>query len=178
MNCLLSIVATPIGNPGDLSPRALDTLRRAEVIFIEEYRVGKKMLDRLGIDTSEKKLIELNEHTEKDFSEEECAELFLAHRQLALVSDAGTPLVADPGGRLTTLARELGCKTTFIPGACSPLAALVLSGFPAHRFHYAGFVSPKRPERRRDLTALRELRCTVIIMETPYRLLQLLEEVK
>ena len=140
----LYIVATPIGNLGDITLRAIDTLKRCDAIACEDTRVTGKLLKHLGIS---RPLWRYDDHAEAKASTamaEQCG-----HKAIALVSDAGTPLVSDPGYRLVREVRELGHYVTIIPGACAAIAGLTLSGLPNDRFLFAGFLPPKVKARRK-----------------------------
>lgn len=171
----LFIVATPIGNPGDITLRALETLRSADAVVCEELREGSTLLKRLGIAARE--LIALNEHNENELVPELVKRMLLNGHSLALISDAGTPVFADPGHHLIAQAVEMGIVVSPIPGASSLMAALSVLDFKLERFVFAGFL-PREPEqRRRELIHLRSLRKPVILMDTPYRLASLLQDV-
>jgi len=126
----LHVVATPIGNLGDLSPRALDTLRNVAAICAEDTRHTRQLLSHYGI---ERPLVALHEHNEDQIAERIVARL-QGGESLALVSDAGTPLVSDPGFRLVRAAREAGLAVSPVPGACAFIAALSVAGLPSDRF--------------------------------------------
>jgi len=171
---VLSIVATPIGNPGDITLRAIDTLKNADAVICEEYKPGSTLLKKLGI--PDKELVLLNEHNEP-----ECAADLLVRlmngQNLALVSDCGTPVFSDPGAYLIQMAASAGVKVTPIPGASSLMAALSILDFKMGQYYFAGFL-PRDPEnRRKELSRLRGLRVPIVLMDTPYRLTQLLEDI-
>jgi 16S rRNA (cytidine1402-2'-O)-methyltransferase len=162
----LHLVATPIGNLGDATARAIETLRRADVIACEDSRVTGKLCAAYGIRT---RLTPYHEHNAK-------AALPVLMKRLeqgeivALVSDAGTPLVSDPGYRLVRAAIDAGVAVTAAPGASAALAALVVSGLPTDRFLFAGFLPPKSAARRTALAELAALRATLVFYESPRRL--------
>ncbi|WP_119084598.1 16S rRNA (cytidine(1402)-2'-O)-methyltransferase [Altererythrobacter sp. B11] len=168
----LYIVATPIGNLGDITMRAVETLRRCDAIACEDTRVTHKLLRHLEIS---KPLWRYDDHSDAD----ERARLIesLQHKAVALVTDAGTPLVSDPGYRLAREAREAGIAVTSLPGASAPIAALTISGLPSDRFLFAGFLPPKEKARRDVLAELAGLRATLIFFETAPRLLKALEAI-
>ena len=143
----LYIVATPIGHPDDISLRALRVLREADLVVCEELKEGRRLLHRYDIS---RPLIDLNEHNEAQRTPELAARLARGE-VLALISDAGTPLLADPGQALVEHAYNVGAKVTAIPGPSALLAALVVSGLPMDRFRFVGYLPAKREERRRAL---------------------------
>jgi 16S rRNA (cytidine1402-2'-O)-methyltransferase len=170
----LSIVATPIGNPDDISLRAINTLRAADVIICEELRVGTSLLKRLGIEPKE--ILLLNEHNEEEQASQIALRL-VQGQNMALISDTGTPVFADPGSLLISIASGYGVPVVPIPGANSIIAALSILDFKLEQFVFGGFL-PREPEKRRaELTRLRGLRMPVVLMDTPYRLGALLEDV-
>jgi 16S rRNA (cytidine1402-2'-O)-methyltransferase len=162
----LCIVSTPIGNPDDITIRAVATLRSADVVVCEDRNEAGKLLHRLGI---ERDLIELNEHTDERATSA-CLELLRAGKTLALISDAGTPLIADPGNALVASAIGAGCAVDVVPGVSSILVALVRSGLPTEQFLYAGFLSRKKIERQRQAQRLALEPRTIVLLDTPYRL--------
>jgi len=167
----LYIVATPIGNYEDMTIRALAVLRSADVIVYEERREGEKLLAHLSV--SGKEVGQLNEHNEASGSDFIMGCLAQG-RNVALISDAGTPVFADPGGSLIRRAIERGIRIVPIPGASSLLPALVGSGLPTDRFLYYGFLSPKTSRRQEELRSLAHEERTIVLMDTPYRLVALL----
>jgi 16S rRNA (cytidine1402-2'-O)-methyltransferase len=169
---LLSLVATPIGNLGDITLRALETLRAADAIACEDTRVTAKLLARHGI---ERPLIAYHEHNARRM------EPLLVRRmaegaRVALVSDAGTPLLSDPGEGLVRAAIAAGIPVTALPGPSAALAALSLSGLPAERFLFAGFPPARSGERRRFLAGLATVPATLIFYEAPHRLAESLAD--
>lgn len=170
----LYIVATPIGNLDDITIRAIRILREADAVICEERRQGSTLLKRLDITPNE--LIALNEHNEKTASSE-LVNRILMGESMALFSDAGTPVFADPGAHLIQQAAEMGVQVMPIPGPSSLMAALSILDFKIDQFMYGGFL-PRNPEQRRqELTRLRGLRLPVILLDTPYRLTALLEDI-
>jgi len=165
-------VATPIGHPDDISPRALEVLRKADLVVCEELKEGRRLLHRYGIS---RPLVDLNEHNEAERTPELVSRLARGE-SLALISDAGTPLLADPGRGLVEGAYRVGARVTAVPGPSALLAALVVSGLPMERFRFVGLLPRKREERRRALKALRDDPDTLVLYEAPYRLLPLLED--
>jgi len=165
----LYIVATPIGNLADITRRAADVLGRCDAIACEDTRVTRKLMQHLGVS---KPLWRYDDHA----SHEDRARLLEAMRDkaVALVSDAGTPLVSDPGYRLVREARSLGIAVTPLPGASAALAALTVSGLPSDRFLFAGFLPPKDKARSDTLNELANVRATLVFFETGPRLLKAL----
>lgn len=171
---MLYIVSTPIGNPEDITLRALRILREVNAVICEERREGARLLKHFQIENT---LIELNEHTERDLVPV-LIERLQGGETLALISDHGTPLLADPGGRLVERAIAQGIPVSPVPGASSLLAALVVSGMPLTRFRFVGFLPAKKAERRTALAQLRHERDPWVIMEAPYRLAALLDDLQ
>jgi 16S rRNA (cytidine1402-2'-O)-methyltransferase len=168
----LYIVATPIGNLGDVTLRAIDTLSRCDAVACEDTRVTGKLLSHLGIS---KPLWRYDDHAEAKASAhiaQECGS-----KAIALVSDAGTPLVSDPGYRLVREVRDLGHPVTTIPGACAAIAGLTVSGLPNDRFLFAGFLPPKDKARRDMLAELAQVPASLIFYESGPRLMKSLEAI-
>jgi 16S rRNA (cytidine1402-2'-O)-methyltransferase len=168
----LFIVSIPIGDMRDITLRAMEILRDCDVIFCEDMKPAGKFLHELKLS---KQLIPLNEHTESSATEE-ALELLRSGKNLALISDAGTPLIADPGQKLVRLAIEEGIAVSPVPGASSVLAALVVSGFRSDKFFFAGFLPRDKAERKQAAIELAKMRETVVLLEAPYRLAQLLDD--
>ncbi len=162
----LFIVATPIGNLGDMSPRALDTLRSVDAICAEDTRHTRQLLGHFGI---EKPLLALHEHNESDVAEKLVTRM-LAGESLALVSDAGTPLVSDPGYRLVRAARAAGIKVSPVPGASALIAAMSVAGLPSDRFVFEGFLPAKASARRERLAMLASEARTLVFYESSHRI--------
>lgn len=169
----LYIVSTPIGNYNDITIRAARILKECDYIVCEEFKEAAKLLKFLNL---KKELLQLNEHNEQTGTEEIFSYL-LEGNSLALISDCGAPGFADPGKRLINKCIDFNIKIDFIPGANSLLAALVISGFDISRFYYLGFLSPKSQERKYELSKLLRLKKTTALLETPYRLQALLEDI-
>lgn len=168
----LHVVATPIGNLGDLSSRALETLKAVAAICAEDTRHTRQLLAHFGL---ERPLVALHEHNE----EAQAAQLVARMRagdSLALVSDAGTPLVSDPGFRLVRAAREAGLKVSPVPGACAAIAALSVAGMPSDRFVFEGFLPAKASARRERLSRLAGETRTLIFYESAHRIEESLED--
>ena len=162
----LHVVATPIGNLGDLSPRALETLKRVDAICAEDTRHTRQLLAHFGL---ERPLLALHEHNEGDAAAPLVARL-LAGDSLALVSDAGTPLVSDPGFRLVRAARAAGVRVSPVPGPSALVAALSAAGLPSDRFVFEGFLPAKAKARREYLQALAAEPRTMIFYESSHRI--------
>ena len=162
----LYVVATPIGNLADLSPRALETLRTVAAICAEDTRRTRQLLAHFGID---RPLLALHEHNEDAMAERLVARL-LGGESLALVSDAGTPLVSDPGYRVVRAAREAGIRVSPLPGACAFVAALSVAGLPSDRFVFEGFLPAKAGARRERLQRLASEPRTLAFYESAHRI--------
>ena len=168
------MVATPIGNLEDITLRALRVLREVDRIACEDTRQTRKLLERHGID---KPLVSYHEHNEEARAEELLGELE-AGKSIAIVSDAGTPLIADPGYRIVSLARERGVRVTPIPGASAVASALSASGLPTDAFFFGGFLAAKKTQRRKMLEEVKAYPATLVFYETPHRILEALEDVE
>jgi 16S rRNA (cytidine1402-2'-O)-methyltransferase len=166
----LHVVATPIGNLKDMSLRALGTLASADVILAEDKRVTKTLLAHYGITTP---MISYHEHNAEEMRPKVLAAL-KEGKALALVSDAGTPLVSDPGFRLVEAAVAEGYTVSAVPGASAVLAALVMAGLPSDRFFFEGFLPSKSGERRRRLRELETIPATLVFFEAPHRVVETL----
>lgn len=170
----LYIVATPIGDLQDITLRALDVLRQADAVICEQYREGSTLLKRLSIPVKE--LVELNEHNEKERSQEILIRL-VQGQKLALISDCGTPVFSDPGHTLIREISSAGFPVIPIPGPSSLMAALSILDFKMERFVFGGFLPRVPAQRETELRRLRTLRMPIILMDTPYRLGALLEDI-
>ncbi|KSV66320.1 16S rRNA methyltransferase [Sinorhizobium sp. GW3] len=166
LDAALYLVATPIGNLGDITLRALETLAGADVLACEDTRVTRVLLDRYGITN---RPYAYHEHNADEAGPRLLAAL-AEGRSVALVSDAGTPLVSDPGYRLGQLAIEAGHRVVPIPGASAPLAALVGSGLPNDAFLFAGFLPTKDKAKRDRLRELAAVPATILFFESPHRI--------
>jgi 16S rRNA (cytidine1402-2'-O)-methyltransferase len=169
----IDVVATPIGNMADLSPRARDTLAGADVIAAEDTRHTGAMLRMLGID---KPLVSLHEYNEGGRRDELLAQLARGAR-IALVSDAGTPLVSDPGFLLVRAALEAGVAVHAVPGPSAVLAALAMSGLAPDRFCFEGFLPARSAARREQLRALAREPRTLVFFEAPHRIIETLVDI-
>ena len=161
----LLVCATPIGNLGDVTLRALDALKAADFVAAEDTRVTRKLFGRYEITTP---LERCDEHTIERQAPHLVARM-LGGQVIAFVSDAGTPGVSDPGARLIAAAVEAGVPVEPLPGASALLAALVASGLPMRRFYFGGFLARKGGERRRELAVLATLDATLVFYESPRR---------
>jgi 16S rRNA (cytidine1402-2'-O)-methyltransferase len=170
---ILYVVATPIGNLEDITLRALRILREVDQIACEDTRQTRKLLDRHGI---AKPLVSYHEHNEEARSAALLADLE-AGKNIALVSDAGTPLIADPGYRLVARARAHGLTVTPIPGASALLTALSASGLPTDAFFFGGFLPAKKTQRRKVLEEMKAYPGTLVFYEAPHRILDALEDI-
>jgi len=170
----LYVVATPIGNLEDITYRAVRVLGEADLIACEDTRQTRKLLDHYEI---RKPTISYHEHNETGRSAE-LAERLCAGETIALVSDAGVPLISDPGYRLVRAALELGIPVEPVPGASAVLAALSASGLPTDAFHFGGFLPPKAGQRARVLKSLADETATLVFYEAPHRILEALETIE
>ena len=162
----LFVVATPIGNLGDLAPRALETLRSVAAVCAEDTRRTRQLLAHFGVD---RPLLALHEHNEEAMAERMVARL-LAGDALALVSDAGTPLVSDPGYRLVRAARAAGIRVSPLPGPCAAIAAMSVAGLASDRFAFEGFLPAKGNARRDRLQRLAGEPRTLVFYESSHRI--------
>lgn len=169
----LWVVATPIGNLQDLSPRARDILRAVSLIAAEDTRHSAPLLAHAG---SGARTLALHEHNEREQGAR-IVEHLLKGEDVALISDAGTPLVSDPGFRLVRAAREAGCVVSPVPGACAAIAALSAAGLPSDRFVFEGFLPAKASARRERLQALAAESRTLIFYESSHRIVDSLDDV-
>jgi 16S rRNA (cytidine1402-2'-O)-methyltransferase len=170
----LYIVATPIGNPKDITLRALEVLKTVDAVICEEYRQGSRLLHKLGIEND---LLPLNEHNEEQEAHTIMARLAQGET-MAIISDAGTPVFADPGQHLLELLYQMEIPVSPIPGPGSLMAALSLCDFSIERFIFAGFPPRKTQQRESFLQKFTSETMPLILMDTPYRLTKLLTEVE
>lgn len=173
----LYIVATPIGNLGDISPRAVETLRAADVIACEDTRISKKLLSLLGISLN-KTFITLHDHNEDEHAGRLISLIKDEGLSVALISDAGSPLISDPGYKLIRRCREEGIYITTLPGCCALVCALQLAGLPTNRFLFAGFIPNKEKARLDNFKALQNIDATLVFYETANRIIKTLAAVK
>ena len=169
---MLYLVPTPIGNLGDISQRCRETLEQADFIAAEDTRVSLKLLNHLGI---KKSLVSYYEHN-KAFKGEKIVERILAGETCALVSDAGSPAISDPGEDLVKLCHEAGIVVCAIPGPCAAITALSISGQATGRFCFEGFLSTAKKSRREHLESLVKEQRTMIFYEAPHKLLTTLQD--
>ncbi len=170
----LYIVATPIGNMGDISPRAVETLHNADVIACEDTRISKKLLSLLGISLN-KTFITLHDHNEDRHLKKIISVIKDENKSVALISDAGSPLISDPGYKLIRACRDENIFITTIPGCCALICALQLSGLPTNRFLFAGFLPVKDKARQDAFLEIKNLKATVVFYETAGRIVKTLE---
>src|SRR5215471_2789987 len=170
----LFIVATPIGNLNDISSRALQTLRDVDVIACEDTRQTVKLLNHFGIQKHMTSYHEFNEEQKAA----ELADQLAGTATIALVSDAGTPAIADPGYRLVRLCRQRGIPVVPIPGPNAAIAALAASGLPSAEFMFLGFLPSKKNARREKLAAIAKIACTLVFYEAPHRIAASLEDIQ
>jgi 16S rRNA (cytidine1402-2'-O)-methyltransferase len=168
----LYLVATPIGNLEDITLRALRVLKECDVVAAEDTRHSGQLLKHFGIS---KPLISCFQFNETRRSEE-ILERLREGQKVALVTDAGSPGISDPGQRVVRAAREAGLRVEAVPGPCALVAALTASGLPSDEFHFTGFLPHKSGQRRRQLEQLRSVPGTLVFYESPYRVLKLLDE--
>ena len=161
----LYIVATPIGNLGDLTVRAADVLKRADLVLAEDKRVSAKLLRHIG---SAAPMMAYHDHSDDGVRDRIMADL--ATKAVALVSDAGTPLISDPGFKLVRAAREAGHAVTALPGPCAAIAGLSMAGLPTDRFLFAGFLPAKAKARADAIAELAVVRATLVFYESGPRL--------
>lgn len=172
MSGTLYLVATPIGNLGDFSPRALETMQTVDFIAAEDTRVSMKLLNHFEI---RKPLVSYHEHNAATAGQAILARL-LAGESCALVTDAGTPAISDPGEGLVRLCAENNVEVLSIPGCCAAVNALAVSGLPTGRFTFEGFLSVNKKPRREHLDSLRNETRTMIFHEAPHKLRSTLED--
>ncbi|HMU44290.1 MAG TPA: 16S rRNA (cytidine(1402)-2'-O)-methyltransferase [Ignavibacteriaceae bacterium] len=173
MKAKLYIVATPIGNYEDITLRALRILKGCDFIICEEFKEARRFLSHFKI---EKELFSLNEHNENEVADELLLKL-AEGKTAALISDCGTPLFSDPGHLLVDIAIQNKIDVVPVPGASSLLTALVGSGLDFEKFYFYGWLSPKKDIRRKQLLDLKRRKETIVLMDTPYRLKSLLEDI-
>lgn len=169
----LVLVATPIGNLGDLPPRAVSALADADVVACEDTRRSGRLLSTVGV--TARRLLVVNDHTERAVADE-IVGLVRRGGVVALVTDAGTPGIADPGARLVGAVVDAGLDVDLVPGPSSPVAALVLSGLPTSRFVMEGFLPRRGPERIARLADLAAERRTSVILEAPHRVVRTVDD--
>lgn len=169
---MLSIISTPIGNLGDITLRALETLKKCDVVACEDTRHTATLLKHYSI---EKLLISHHDHSSPD-SRRRLAAMLKEGKHVALVSDGGTPLVNDPGFEMMRFAREFNVPVEILPGPCSIISGLVLSGLAVDSFSFFGFLPQKSSQRKKIFTELLERKETLIFFESPFRIERALED--
>ncbi len=174
MSGTLFLCATPIGNRGDITERVKETLSAADLIAAEDTRHSRGLLEHYGIS---KPLTSYHEHNKYEKAEELLG-LLLEGKNIALITDAGTPAISDPGEVLVRRCHEAGVPVTSLPGPCALITALSLSGFPARRFVFEGFLPQETKERKAVLASLAGERRTIILYEAPHRLVKTLNQLQ
>jgi 16S rRNA (cytidine1402-2'-O)-methyltransferase len=169
---VLYVVATPIGNLGDISQRALDVLERVDTIAAEDTRHSAKLLQHFGVSTP---LIAYHEYSNEQRLQK-IVTLLLSGQSVALISDAGTPLISDPGYELVNVARDNGIAVQTVPGSCALIAALSISGLPCHQFVFEGFLPAKSSSRCQAFAPLLDESRTVVFYESPHRIVNSLKD--
>ncbi|HBY88350.1 MAG TPA: 16S rRNA (cytidine(1402)-2'-O)-methyltransferase, partial [Colwellia sp.] len=169
----LYIVATPIGNLGDISQRAIDILTQVDVIACEDTRHTGKLLSAFSI---KNKTMSLHDHNERQ-RQDQVATMLQEGKTIALVSDAGTPLISDPGFHLVRHCRSLGLQVSPIPGACAAISALSVAGLPTDRFSFEGFLPSKSGARQATLTALADESRTMVFYDAPRRAIDTVQDI-
>ena len=172
MSGTLYIVSTPIGNLKDITSRSLEVLENVDLIAAEDTRITKRLLNHFDIKNNLISYNDYNENTKYEY----LLDILKSNKDIAVVSDAGTPCISDPGYRIVNAANILGFNVVTIPGPNSAIAALSISGLPSDSFYFEGFL-PKKKGRTKRLNYLKELDCTVIIFESPKRLLKTLNDI-
>ena len=170
----LYLTPTPIGNYEDITLRALRLLKESDFIICEEYKEARRLLSHYGIT---KELISMNEHNEKESVPELISKIENANI-VTLISDCGTPIFSDPGKHLLEMCLHTKIEVIPLPGANSLITALIGAGFSLDKFYYRGWLSPKREIREQELFQLKKVRELLVLMDTPYRLVRLLEDVQ
>jgi 16S rRNA (cytidine1402-2'-O)-methyltransferase len=170
----LYVVATPIGNLGDMSARAIEVLRAVNVVAAEDTRHSRGLMDHFGIST---RMIPLHDHNEQE-KVQGLLETLEGGGNIAVISDAGTPLISDPGYRLVRAAREAGYKVVPVPGPCALIAALSVAGLPSDRFCFEGFLPSKAQARQTALGQLASESRSLIFYEAPHRIVECLSDMQ
>lgn len=171
----LYIVSTPIGDPGDITLRAIETLKNVDLVICEERKPASALLKKLQV--TAKELVEINEHNEATLVPELINRMLIQSLSAALISDCGTPVFSDPGSLLIQQAVQMGVRVSPVPGASSLMAFLSILDFRAGKFVFGGFLSRVPEQRKRELMHLRGMKLPIILMDTPYRMLALLEDI-
>lgn len=163
---MIYFISTPIGNLEDISFRAIKILKEVDIIFCEDTRVSLKLLSKYNINKKLQSFHKYNEYKLCEYIED----LNNKNKNIAIISDAGTPIISDPGNILTKFLHEKNIKYTLIPGACALISALVLSGFDSSKFLFAGFIPEKNTERKKVLTDLSTVNTTIIFYVSPHNI--------
>jgi len=171
---MLYIISTPIGNLDDISKRAIDTFESLDVLLCEDTR--NNILNKLGIQNKPELISFYDEVEEQKIPQ--IIKLLEEDKNVGLVTDAGTPIISDPGWKLIKKCQKIGIKYTAIPGACAAINALVLSGLPSGRFSFLGFLPKKDGERKKILEKYKNIDGSKIVYESPFRVKKLVEEIK
>jgi 16S rRNA (cytidine1402-2'-O)-methyltransferase len=174
---VLYLVSTPMGDPDELSPRAARVCCEADVLVCEEWKSGRALMRQVGLERDSKELLRLNEHNVEEGTAE-ILQLLREGNTVALFSDSGAPVFADPGKELVVACQAEGIRVTHISGASALVSALLLAGFPVDEFYFLGWLPRKTLERDQALKRLQKRDTTTVVMETPYRLIPLLTSVK
>ena len=171
---MLYIVSTPIGNLEDISLRAIRTLKEVDLIAAEDTRHTKKLLTHYQIATP---LTSYHEYNERTKAKRLIVQL-QAGKNIALVSDSGSPGISDPGYQIIRLAKENEISITAIPGPCAAITALLLSNMPVSKFLFLGFLSPKQGKKRKQLEEIKDFSSSVIVYESPYKIKKTMQAIK
>lgn len=171
-NGVLYLVATPIGNLEDITLRAIRTLRECDIIFAEDTRRAGMLLKNLGIS---KPLVSCFEYNETRRGQE-IIEKLKQGQKVALITDAGTPCISDPGYRVVSAVLQAGFRVQSVPGACALIVALTSSGLPTNEFHFIGFLPHKKGKRRKIIENLKSIPGTIVLYESPFRIEKLIDE--
>ena len=172
MSGTLYIVSTPIGNLMDVSHRSLNILSDVDCVLCEDSRITKRLFNKYNISNKLKVINDINENSKKDM----VVEYLLTGKNLALVSDAGTPCISDPGYRIVNSAKKNNIKVVTIPGQSSVIAAISISGLPTDNFYFQGFL-PKKKGRKTKFEELLKFDCSIVLFESPKRVLKTLNDI-
>ena len=172
MSGTLYIVSTPIGNLMDVSHRSLNILSDVDCVLCEDTRITKRLFNKYNISNKLKVINDINENSKKNM----VVEHLLTGKNLALVSDAGTPCISDPGYRIVNLAKKNNIKVVTIPGPSSVIAAISISGLPTDNFYFQGFL-PKKKGRKTKFEELLKFDCSIVLFESPKRVLKTLNDI-
>ena len=172
MSGTLYIVSTPIGNLMDVSHRSLNILSDVDCVLCEDSRITKRLFNKYNISNKLKVINDINENSKKDM----VVEYLLTGKNLALVSDAGTPCISDPGYRIVNSAKKNNIKVVTIPGPSSVIAAISISGLPTDNFYFQGFL-PKKKGRKTKFEELLKFDCSIVLFESPKRVLKTLNDI-